>query len=64
PSMPLAAGFGISRPDQVREARALGVDGVIVGSALVALALSGVGAEAVREKVMQLAEAGREGTMQ
>jgi tryptophan synthase alpha chain len=64
PSMPLAAGFGISRPDQVREARALGVDGVIVGSALVTLALSGAGAEAVREKVRQLAEAGREGTMQ
>jgi tryptophan synthase alpha chain len=37
-SLPLFAGFGIATPDDVRAARAAGADGVIVGSALVALA--------------------------
>jgi tryptophan synthase alpha chain len=33
--IPVAVGFGISRPDQVRDFRNLGADGVIVGSSLV-----------------------------
>ncbi len=32
--LPVLLGFGISRPDHVRAARAAGVDGVIVGSSL------------------------------
>ncbi|MBS7623743.1 tryptophan synthase subunit alpha [Candidatus Bathyarchaeota archaeon] len=33
--IPLAVGFGISRPEQIRELTAAGADGVIVGSAFV-----------------------------
>jgi tryptophan synthase alpha chain len=33
--IPVAVGFGISRPDQVRDFRSLGADGIIVGSSLV-----------------------------
>jgi tryptophan synthase alpha chain len=50
-SLPLALGFGISRPDQVRAASRL-VDGVIVGSALVEKA--GQGVEAVEAYVREL----------
>lgn len=63
PDVPLAAGFGISRPEQVRMARAAGVDGVIVGSALVAMTLNGNVPLDVREKVKDLARACRGPTM-
>ncbi len=33
--LPLAVGFGVSTPDQVRQVAALGADGVVVGSAIV-----------------------------
>jgi len=59
PGVPLAAGFGISGPEQVRLARAAGVDGVIVGSALVAMTLNGNVPRDVREKVKDLARACR-----
>jgi tryptophan synthase alpha chain len=55
--VPLAAGFGISGPRDVREARKAGVDGVIVGSALVDLALHGPSQEDIRKAVVRLAEA-------
>lgn len=57
--VPVAAGFGISGPDQVRMARAAGVDGVIVGSALVAMTLNGNDPRDVMEKVQELARACR-----
>lgn len=57
PDMPLAAGFGISSPEHVQKARATGVDGVIVGSALVSLALRHISAGEVREKVRVLSRA-------
>ena len=40
PGIHLAAGFGISDPQHITAARRTGVDGVIVGSALVSLTLS------------------------
>jgi len=57
PDMPLAAGFGISSPEQARAAREAGVDGVIVGSALVSLTLLEASPEEVLNKVRRLAEA-------
>jgi tryptophan synthase alpha chain len=58
--LPLAVGFGVSRPEQVDELRGL-ADGVIVGSALVrqvaALAESAAPAEKVLFNVRQLATA-------
>ncbi len=53
--VPLAAGFGISSPEQVVAARAMGVDGVIVGSALVTLTLNDVSVDALRDEVRRLA---------
>jgi len=38
---PILLGFGISTPDQAREACDLGADGVVIGSACVRLALRG-----------------------
>lgn len=39
-TMPIAVGFGVSVPAQLKELKAVGADGVIVGSALVKLALN------------------------
>ncbi|HUT26622.1 MAG TPA: tryptophan synthase subunit alpha [Methanomassiliicoccales archaeon] len=55
--VPLAAGFGISRPEQVRAARDMGADGVIVGSALVSLTLNGSSADDLKDTVRRLASA-------
>lgn len=55
PELPLAAGFGISRPEQVRAVRDLGADGAIVGSALVALTLNGSSPDDLRRAVAHLA---------
>lgn len=57
PELPLAAGFGISSPEQVRAVRKAGVDGVIVGSALVSLTLHGGSPEVMKRTVRGLAEA-------
>ena len=57
PNVPMAAGFGISRPEQVKAVRAAGADGAVVGSALVALTLNGTTPKELRERVMRLAEA-------
>lgn len=56
-SVPVAVGFGIQEPDQVVALRGLGVDGVIVGTALVEAAAEG--AQRVRERVSALADAAR-----
>jgi len=56
-NVPLAAGFGISRAEQVQAVRAAGADGAVVGSALVALTLNGSTPQDMREKVMRLSEA-------
>src|SRR4051812_39583516 len=53
-AVPVALGFGISTPEQAREAADAGADGVIVGSRLVRAAGEG-GAEAVGEAVAGLA---------
>jgi len=53
-SLPIAVGFGLHSPAQVR-ALAARVDGVVVGSALVRAARDGV--EPLREKVRELAAA-------
>ena len=55
--MPVAAGFGIARPEHVRAFRDMGVDGVVVGSALVALTLNGASAEGMQAAVSGLSEA-------
>jgi tryptophan synthase alpha chain len=52
--VPVALGFGISTPEQARQAADAGADGVIVGSRLVRAAGEG-GAEAVGEAVAGLA---------
>lgn len=57
PKKPVAAGFGISGPDDVLQARTTGVDGVIVGSALVSLALRNASPEEVKEAVRKLSMA-------
>jgi tryptophan synthase alpha chain len=54
--LPLLCGFGVSRPGHVRDLRAAGADGVIVGSAAIAALESG-GTEALRELVSSLAGA-------
>ncbi|HEV2998675.1 MAG TPA: tryptophan synthase subunit alpha [Solirubrobacteraceae bacterium] len=57
-SVPVALGFGISTPEQVREAAEAGADGVIVGSRLVRLAGESANpAQAVGELVAELAGA-------
>jgi tryptophan synthase alpha chain len=60
--LPTAAGFGISRPDQVSALIRSGADGAIVGSALVKLVTENLGdperiAEALRIKTMELKKA-------
>jgi tryptophan synthase alpha chain len=57
PRVPLAAGFGISGPQDVNKVRKTGADGAIVGSALVALTLDGSTTEDLRNAVRRLAEA-------
>ncbi len=53
--VPLAAGFGISTPEQVLMALDAGVDGVIVGSALVELTLKDASAKDLCMAVRRLA---------
>lgn len=56
--VPLAVGFGIGGPDDVRRVLAAGADGAIVGSHVVRLALDGAEPEQVRAAVAGL----RQGT--
>jgi tryptophan synthase alpha chain len=53
--LPLCVGFGVSRPEHVRQLKDL-ADGVIVGSRVVRAAGDG-GAEAVRELVSEFSRA-------
>jgi tryptophan synthase alpha chain len=55
-TLPLLCGFGVSRPGQVRDLRAAGADGVIVGSAAIA-ALEAGGVAGLGELVGSLAGA-------
>jgi len=59
--MPLAVGFGISRPDQVREVREA-VDGVIVGSALID-AYAGHSGEEAAERAREFCKSLRAATI-
>lgn len=59
PGVPTAAGFGISSPEQVRMAIAAGVDGVVVGSALVAMTLDGADSGEMAERVSNYSNACR-----
>ena len=54
--LPLLCGFGVSRGAQVRDLRAAGADGVIVGSAAIDALESG-GVEGLRELTASLAGA-------
>ena len=54
--LPLLCGFGVSRPAHVRDLRAAGSDGVIVGSAAIAALESG-GVPGLAELVTSLASA-------
>jgi tryptophan synthase alpha chain len=55
-ALPLLCGFGVSRPEHVRDLRAAGADGVIVGSAAIAALESG-GVTGLGELVGSLARA-------
>ena len=55
--MPVAAGFGISRPEHARAVREMGAEGVVVGSALVALTLNGSSVGDMEAAVARLSEA-------
>jgi tryptophan synthase alpha chain len=55
-ALPLLCGFGVSRPEHVRDLRAAGADGVIVGSAAIA-ALEQGGVTGLGELVSSLAAA-------
>ena len=57
PETPLAAGFGISEPHHILAAREAGVDGVIVGSALVSLTLRNGSPEEFMRMVSGLSDA-------
>jgi tryptophan synthase alpha chain len=55
-ALPLLCGFGVSRPEHVRDLRAAGADGVIVGSAAI-VALERDGVAGLSELVSSLAGA-------
>ena len=57
-NVPMIPGFGISTPGHVRTYLAMGLDGVVVGSAIIKSILAGKGEEYLRS----LSEALREGT--
>jgi tryptophan synthase alpha chain len=46
---PVVAGFGISRPEQAGEMKAMGADGVIVGSAVISEIIAGKGEEFIKQ---------------
>jgi tryptophan synthase alpha chain len=54
--VPVAVGFGISRPEHVREVIGMGADGAIVGSAVVDMVAREAGAQAVLGYVKSLKE--------
>ncbi len=51
--LPLALGFGISTPDHVKTCAAAGVDGVIVGSAIVAIVERNLGNPSAMERELK-----------
>lgn len=54
-SLPLAVGFGVSTPDQVRALSRMGADGVVVGSAIVSRVAASPDPETVETFVGELA---------
>jgi tryptophan synthase alpha chain len=60
-TLPLAAGFGVSSPRQVREVLDAGADGVIVGSALLRRIIEGASPGEARAFIHDLKDACREG---
>jgi len=61
--VPIAVGFGISKPEHVRELKAIGVDVAIIGSAVLDVfnnASQGQGVGRVKEYLTSLVEVARE----